>query len=164
MKSSKQTELGPPPAMVKRLDSPPIRSRWSQRKYPEKQCGNPLCQYGGVFRPHDKRQMYCCRQCGTDHRNDLRAEANRTKYSDEKKLRLTDRQLGLLYAEHFDGKQCAVHSSVFRLNKVDIRYSITSDHTKGADNKINWLYEYGLMRDLDNREYLFIIKRKNQNI
>ena len=54
--------------ILNRPKNMPIRDHWSQRKYPEKVCANPLCQYGSLFHPRDKRQIHCCRQCGIDHR------------------------------------------------------------------------------------------------
>lgn len=140
------------------------RAHWSQRKYPERTCANPLCQYGGLFHPHDKRQIHCCRQCGIDHRNDLRAEANRTTYLEEKIMRETDRLLEQLYENHFDGKYCLIHVNQLQLHKVDLSYFVQSAPNKTTGMKALWLYKFGTERHHENKDWYYILKRKSKNV
>ena len=161
MKDTTKTDSDRPPSMTSnRSGSPSIRARWSMRKYPPRVCANPQCQYGGTFEPYDKRQLYCCRQCGTDHRNDIRAEANRTTYAEERVLRETDNKLESLFEEYFNDKECLIHKDTLRLHKVDLRYSVTSEIRKATGMKTLWLYKFGTEQHRENLDFFYIIKRK----
>ena len=141
-----------------------IREHWSQRKYPERVCANPLCQYGGLFYPRDKRQIYCCRQCGIDHRNDRRTQANRTIYIEEKIMRETDRLLAQLYENHFDGKHCLLHVNQLQLHKVDLSYFMQSVPNKDTGMKTLCLYKFGTERHHENKDWYYILKRKTKHV
>ncbi len=116
--------------------------RISNRRYPARKCKNPACKEG--FVPHDRRQEYCEPQCRINANNDRRFEANKTRFSDEKQVRLNNRILEALWKKMQGQKQKLIHKSILEWEKFrfDSQAMIVKNTITG--NSILWYYDYGL--------------------
>ena len=135
------------------------RRKMYRRIFPEKDCPNPVCQYGGRFIPHRANQDYCCPQCGTDHRNDKNGKANKTVFAEEKILRQMDIKFAKLFEQFYDGKCCLIRKENFQLQKIDLRYFVIAEKNSTSGMNIHWLYKYGTELHSEDSNWIYIHKR-----
>lgn len=132
----------------------------SKRIYPEKSCKNPNCDYGSKFRPHDKRQLFCCPQCGTNYRNDLRSSNLHTIYGENKRLMQNEKILKELYNKYANEKHRQVHIS--ELNLFQYRFDYCINRSKYKDGRIIlWTYSFGIVVSPNDSNWFEILKRNN---
>ncbi|MBS1686977.1 MAG: hypothetical protein JSS76_19725 [Bacteroidetes bacterium] len=131
----------------------------SSRRYPERICANPDCVFGKIFTPHDKRQKYCSRACGSHYRNDKRSEQLHTKYAENKILNKNEEILESLMRNNEDPQECMVHLTLLNLLGFNSDYSIARE--KYRDGRIiHWMYEYGLVIHKSDPKWFAVLKRK----
>ena len=116
--------------------------RISNRRYSEKECKNPACKVR--FKPHDRRQEYCETQCRINASNDRRFEANNTRFSDEKQVRVNNRILENLWKKMQDIKQKQVPRGLLEWEKFKFDSQAMVVKNSKTGNSIFWYYDYGL--------------------
>lgn len=132
--------------------------RISNRLYPSKKCKNPGCE--ADFDPHDRRQEYCEPQCRINANNDKRFEANNTRFSDEKQVRVNHRILETIWKKMLNHKQKLVDRSILEWEKFKFDSQAMIMKNSKSGNSILWYYDYGLEL-VDPTRNLFEIHKKS---
>ncbi len=151
----------------KNNDKPPIdgSENGTKRKFDDRNCINPNCKYFPVYMPKRNNQKYCCVQCQIDAANDRAQEKNRTKYRDEKLLRLYDKRLQRLYSFFVKDGVAQVHIEFFRYENVDLSKLVQQQTNSDTEQPIRWFYEYGTERHPSQHDWFRIhFRTKTQKI
>lgn len=132
----------------------------SKRTYPMMLCFNLLCEFDKEFIPHDRRQIFCCKQCRINWHNDKQAEENAVRYADEKVLRAIEKILEKLYHRYVVGSYCMVRKDYFAHEEIDIiHYVVKKGLNPLTGSEISWFYGYGVTRDVKHTDYYLILKK-----
>lgn len=129
------------------------------RVFDETRCTNTNCRYTPNYTPKRKNQRYCCVQCQIDAANDRAQEKNKTKYKDEKLLRLYDKKLQRLYSFFHKDGVAQVHISYLRYENVDLTKSVHQQINGNTNQPIRWFYDYGTERNTKDHDWFFIHKK-----
>jgi len=132
--------------------------RISNRRYISRECKNPACKIS--FEPHDRRQEYCEVQCRINANNDRRFEANNTRFSDERQVRLNNKILETLWKKMQDKKQKLVPRGLLEWEKFKFDSQAMIMRNNKSGNSILWYYDYGLEL-VDPAKNLFEIHKKS---
>lgn len=128
------------------------------RMYPEKTCKNLECDYGKKFTPHDRRQIFCSKQCGINYRNDQRSKDLHTVYAENKKLRNNDLLLEKLFLTIDNVHECLVHLNQLDLFGFDSNYCVAREKYKDG-RFILWMYRFGVVANKKDSDWFEILKR-----
>jgi predicted nucleic acid-binding Zn ribbon protein len=162
----KNIEKTTPPSLPRLIKSDNLEtdvplSAKSKRRYAEKICHNPICDFGTKFTPYDIRQKFCSEQCRINYNNDQRRALNGTTYINEKHLRLYEKKLKAIYTSQKDTKgYCAVHISILKYEGINLQLLVYEQENTSTKGIVRWFYEYGTERHPVNNDYYIIHKRK----
>jgi hypothetical protein len=128
----------------------------SNRTYDDIICSNPAC--GITFAPHDRRQIYCSRQCGINFNNDKKHNDDKERYFGEKHLRDCDGKLEkLLESGFYKDEQIAEDV----LDAFAIDQTIGSlEENQDTNRPIRWYHKYGIeLVDYKKKVYTIHLRR-----
>lgn len=112
----------------------------SNRIYPAQVCINPDC--GEEFYPHDRRQVFCCRQCRINYYNDQRRIENAERFGLEEVMRSADKVLEVLLDSNFFQDELISEET---LQAFAIPMNIgTLEENLLTRRPIRWYHAYGL--------------------
>lgn len=130
----------------------------SNRTYDDISCSNPAC--GNTFAPHDRRQIYCSRQCGINFNNDKKYNDYQVRYFRERLLRDCDEKLEKLLESGFY-KDDQIAESV--LDAFAINQTIGSlEENLDTARPIRWYHTYGIELVDDSKKFYTIHLRTNK--
>lgn len=135
----------------------------SKRRYPERTCSNPICDFGIGFIPHDKRQKFCCVQCRVNFYNDQRYTFNNTIFKNEKRLRQYDKLLGKIYNVFVnEDDYCAVWKGIFQYERINVRLLVEEQQNIRTGGSVRWFYQYGTELHPKDKNYFLIHKKQSK--
>ena len=165
MKDIEKTKAPSLPRLIKsdNLEADVPLSAKSKRRYAEKICHNPICDFGTKFIPYDIRQKFCCEQCRINFNNDQRRTLNNSAYKNEKFLREYDKKLKEIYQLENDAKgYCVAHISILKHKKINLQLLVHEQENTFTKGTVRWFYQYGTERHPVNKDYYIIHQRKIQ--
>jgi hypothetical protein len=130
----------------------------SNRTYDDIICSNPAC--GNTFSPHDRRQVYCSRQCGINFNNDKKHRVNQERYFREKHLRDCDEKLEILLESGFY-KDDQIAEDVLDAFAIDQTIGNLEENLD-TNRPIRWYHTYGIEL-VDDRKKLYTIHLRSNN-
>jgi hypothetical protein len=130
----------------------------SNRTYDDITCGNPAC--GKNFAPHDRRQVYCSRQCGINFNNDKKHALNQERYFREKQMRDCDEKLEILMESGFY-KDDQIVETVLDAFAIDQTIGSLEENLDTA-RPIRWYHTYGIELVDDSKKLYTIHLRTNE--
>ncbi len=132
----------------------------SKRTFPERICKNPLCNK--PYTPNYRKQKHHTPQCGTDHRNDLRDEKDRTLYGDVKLLKKMDKILAKMYARLYKEKFCWSLKELLAYEEVDMSLSVKQELNSESKRQIRWFFCYGIEFREDQTHFIIHTRNKDE--
>ena len=132
----------------------------SKRKYPEKLCFNPNCEFEKKFIPHDRRQKFCCEQCRINFHNDKQHGDNNSSFRNEKLLRQYDKKLEKIYYRCVDKDDyCIVWKGILEYEGINVRLLVEEQQNTHTGEKVKWFYRFGTELDKQRPDFFTIYKK-----
>jgi hypothetical protein len=134
--------------------------RISNREYPPIICHKTGCDK--LFKPTNKRQIYCGSQHRNDQNNDNRAIRDEAINNLKKRLQHNWKALKKIFESVLTTKNKCFTVDLLIHEKFDFNIDTGSSLNTQTNKKIRWTYEYGL-EVYDSKANTFIIHKKNAN-